>query len=238
MRGLQRMRADENDADKGADLKKYGLEQPAQQWRFKSGDAEKLHLLIGAPENDKPDARRYAKLSGSDAVFLLSSKITAKLLEEYRSRKPWPPLDAVQVEELNVVGPDTSFTLKKNEAGWNVQREPDWKVKPAVVTDTLDALASLKVLRYLADSQANLQLYGLAKPSWTIEVKTPMGKRTLLLGRTEENSKRFYATVPGSDAVFVLDEADSAKRHCPGRWRRFSNPKRRNDFGLSAFFSG
>jgi hypothetical protein len=211
VRGLQRLRADEIVADKGADLKKYSLDQPILQWRFKSGDAEKLHLLVGAAENDKPGARRYAKLANSDQVFLLNSKITAKLLEEYRNRKPWPALDAVQAEELTVVGPDKTFTLRKKDTAWTVAGEPDWKVKAAVVTDMLDALASLKVQRYLADAKADLQLYGLAKPTWTIEVKTPMGKRTLLLGRHVENSKRFYATVPGSEVVFVLDEADSLR---------------------------
>ena len=112
---------------------------------------------------------------------------------------------------MTVIGPDKTFTLRKRDAGWSVAGEPDSKVKTSVVTDVLDALASLKVLRYLADAKADLQLYGLAKPSWTIEVKTPMGKRTLLLGRNEESSKRFYATAPGSDAVFVLDESDSLR---------------------------
>jgi hypothetical protein len=211
VRGLQRLRADEIVEGKGADLKKYGLEPPALQWRFKSGDTEKLHLLVGAAENDKPGARRYAKLGNSDQVFLLSSKITAKLLDEYRNRKPWPALDAAQAEELAVVGPDKTFTLKKQDVGWSVAGEPDGKVKTNVVTDTLDALASLKALRYVTDVKADLQLYGLAKPAWTIEVKTPMGKRTLFLGRNEENSKRFYATVPGSDAVFIVDEADGLR---------------------------
>jgi hypothetical protein len=144
-------------------------------------------------------------------VFLLSGKTTAKLLDEYRSRKPWPALDAAQVEEIAVVGPDKAFTLKKKDAQWSVAGEPDWKVKPAIVTDTLDVLASLKVLRFIADTKADLQLYGLTKPTWTIEVQNPTGKRTLFLGRTEENSKRFYATVPGSESVFVIDEAESAR---------------------------
>ena len=210
IRSLQRLRADEIVAEKGADLKKYGLDMPFLQWWFKAGDTSKLHLVVGAAENDK-SGRRYAKLGNNDQVFLLGSKITAKLLDEYRSRKPWPALDAASVEELTIAGPDKAFTLKKKDAGWSVAGEPDQKVKSATVTDALDALASLKVLRYIADAKADLQLYGLTKPAWTIDVQTPMGKRTLLLGRTEANSKRFYAALPGSDAVFVIDEPESTR---------------------------
>jgi hypothetical protein len=211
VRLLQRLRADEIVAEKGADLKKFGLDQPVVQWRFKSGDAEKVHLLVGSLENDKPGARRYAKLGNQDQVFLLSAKLTAKATEEFRDRKPWPALDAAQVEELTVTSADKKFTLRKKDGKWSVPGE-DWTVKTDIVIDTLDALASLKALRYVADTKANPQLYGLAKPAWKIELQTPMGKRELWLGGNEGGaSKRFYAAVPGSDSVFVIDDDQSAR---------------------------
>jgi len=210
IRLLLRLRADEIVAEKGADLKKFGLDQPIVQWRFKSGDAEKLNLLVGGLENDKPGARRYAKLGNQEQVFLLSPKLTAKATDEYRSRKPWPALDAAQVEELTATSPDKTFTLRKKDGKWSVPGE-DVAVKADIVVDTLDALASLKALRYEADAKADLQLYGLAKPVWKIEVQTPMGKRELWLGRNEGASKRFYATTPGSDAVFVVDDEQSLR---------------------------
>jgi hypothetical protein len=211
VRLLQRLRADEIVAEKGANLKKFGLDKPIVQWRFKSGDAEKLNLLIGAPENDKPGARRYAKLGNQDQVFLMSAKLTAKATEEFRNRKPWPALDAAQVDEFTVTSPDKAFTLRKKDGKWSVPGQ-DWTVKADIVIDTLDALASLKALRYVADAKVNLQEYGLAKPAWKVEVQTPMGKRELWLGRNEGGaSKRYYASVPGSDSVFVIDEDQSAR---------------------------
>ena len=211
VRSLQRLRADEIVAEKGADLKKYGLDQPFLQWRFKSGDADKLNLVVGAAESDKPGARRYAKLEGKDQVFLLGGKVTAKLLDEYRGRKPWDAFDAAQVEELTISGPDKSFKLHKKDGKWSVAGEPDLKVKTQIVTDTLDAMASLKATSYIADTKADLQLYGLTKPAWRIDVQTPTGKRELLLGRNEGTSKRYYAAVAGGDAVFVIDEADGSR---------------------------
>jgi hypothetical protein len=94
---------------------------------------------------------------------------------------------------------------------WTVVGEPDAQVDLGALTDTLDALAGLKALRYVTDQKADLQLYGLKPPAWTIEVRTPTGMRTLLLGRTEGESPRLYATVPETGAVFVLSEADSRR---------------------------
>jgi hypothetical protein len=210
IRLLQRLRADEIVGEKGADLKKYGLDQPLLQWRFKAGENDKLTLLVGGLENDKPGARRYAMLANQDHVFLLSAKLTAKATDEYRSRKPWGPLDAAQVEGLTITGPDGALTLRKRDTRWTIPGQ-DATVKTSVVTDTLDALASLKALRFEADDKADLQLFGLAKPAWKIDVQTPAGKRELLLGRNEGGSTSFYATVPGSNAVFVLDEETGAR---------------------------
>jgi hypothetical protein len=214
VRGLQRLRADEIVADKGADLKKFGLDSPAVSWKLKAGEREVLHLLVGDAETGKektPQPRHYAKLTKGDEVFLLSGKLSAKLLEEFRSRKPWANLDAAQVDQLKIVGPDKTLTLKKRGEAWTIVGDPDAAVSAKAVVDTLDALAGLKALRWQADAKADLQLYGLAKPMWTIEAKTPAGLRTLLLGRTEGDSRRFYATVAGSDSVFILSEADGER---------------------------
>ncbi len=214
VRSLQRLRVDEIVADKGADLKKFGLESPVVQWKLKAGEREVLHLLLGAVETGKekaPQPRHYAKLAKGDEVFLLPAKLSAKLLEEHRSRKPWASLDAAQVDQLKIVGPDKTVTLKKRGDAWSIVGEPDAVVSAKAVVDTLDAVAGLKALRWQADAKADLQLYGLTKPTWTIEAKTPAGPRTLLLGRTEGDSRRFYASVAGSDSVFVLSEADSER---------------------------
>jgi len=46
-----------------------------------------------------------------------------------------------------------------------------------------------------------------------IDVQTRDGKRTVQIGRTEGESKRYYARVPAKDRsdVFVISEADGAR---------------------------
>ena len=194
-------------AAKGADLKTYGLEKPEIRWKIVNGEKEVLNLLIGAPEKD---GRRYAKLGQGDQVFLLNAKQSESALAEYRSRKPWASLDSAQIEQIVYAGA-TSFTLKKKDTTWSVQEKPDAKINAKTVTDTLDALAGLKVDRYIADAKGELQLYGLQTPTWKIEINAGGSPRTLLIGRAEGSSQRLYATVAGTDVVFVLSADDSRR---------------------------
>ncbi|MCS7046628.1 MAG: DUF4340 domain-containing protein, partial [Gemmataceae bacterium] len=206
---LRRLRAEEIIADKG-DPRTYEFDRPAAVWTLTAGDKEVLALIVGKAEAVKDkDAkpRRYAKLAKSDTVFLLSAKLSGKLLEEYRSRKPWTALDAVAIEQLSFGGP-APFTLKKDDKDWRVVGMPDVKVNSKAVTDTLDALAGLKVERWLIDHNAEVQLYGLQPPQLTIDIQTSTGKRTLLIGRNEQDSARRYAAVAGETAVFVMSEDD------------------------------
>ncbi len=204
---LRRPRAEEIVALKGADLKPYGLDLPETQWHFWNGDKEALDLRVGKADKE---GRRYAMLADGDQVFTLNAKLSGLLSAEYRSRKPWAALDAAQVEKISYTGP-TSFVLKKKDSNWELVSSPETKINAKQVTDTLDALASLKAARFVVDTKADLKLYGLDPAVWTIDIDTPAGKRALLIGRAEGDSKRVYATVPGSDAVFIIAEADAER---------------------------
>jgi hypothetical protein len=217
LRSLVRLRADELVADKPADLKPYGLSPPLARWRFYSGDKEVLDLLIGTAEagkKEQKDSRHYAKLAAGDLVFLLKPQTTAKALAEYRGRKVWDrPLDAAQVGKVTFAYASGPFALKKDDNSWSVSGKSEVKVDAKAVSDTLDALAGLKVERYVADQGADLALYGLKTPNLAVEIETLSGKHVLHIGRPEGETKRYYARVPEAkdNAVFVISE-DAAAR--------------------------
>jgi hypothetical protein len=80
------------------------------------------------------------------------------------------------------------------------------------MSDTLAAISGLKVERYVADKDPDLQLYGLDKPELVLDIQTPAGKKTLNIGRQEGGSKRYYAQVPEKKGeVFVISEADAGR---------------------------
>jgi hypothetical protein len=206
-----RLQADELVADKPADLKPYGLDKPEARWRFLSGDKEVLNLLIGA--KDQMGGRVNAKLANDGLVFLLKPSLTTKALAEYRNRAIWPAApDAAQVEGLRFGYAKNPFSLEKAGGVWQALGKPEFLVNSRTVSDTLAAISGLKVERYVADKDADLQLYGLDKPDLVLDIQTPTGKKTLAIGRQEGGSKRYYAQVPEKKGeVFVISEADAER---------------------------
>jgi hypothetical protein len=204
------LRADRLIADKAADLKSYGLDKPAARWIFQSGGKDALELLLG-----KSDAGKlYAKLANSDLVFTLDPNLSKQAEAEFRSRTVWPaPVDAVQIEHIHFGG-QSPFTLEKVDNVWKIAGKSDAKVNEEAVKELLDGLAGLKSTRFVADKTTDFKLYGLDPSERTIELQTPAGKRTLLIGRQEGESKRYYARVPEGDAaqaVFILGENEARK---------------------------
>jgi hypothetical protein len=210
-KSISRLRADKLVAEKPADLKPFGLDRPRVRWHFLTSDKQELGLLVGSLE--KGGKRAYAMLEKGDLVFLLNERLTNQALAEYRDRKVWAPLDAVQVEKLRYGYPKAGFVLQKVPDGWQVAGRPELKVKADAVRDTLDALARLQADHYVMDKGGDRKLFGLEPPSLSLEVFTASGSRTLLLGRQEGTSGGYYATVAGEkDApIFVLSESETRK---------------------------
>jgi hypothetical protein len=211
--GLRPLRADELVADKGGDLKSYGLHRPTARWRFLQNSKELLTLEVGNTDKAK-GGKAFARLGTSPLVFLLDGPTTARVLAEYRSRKVWgiSAPDAAQVEKIRYGYAKDPFVLQKVDKDWQVSGKPMTKIKADAVRDVLDALASLQAERYVADRAEELKLYGLEPPVLTLELETPTGKKALHVGRQEGNSQRHYALVPGENAaVFLLSEADARR---------------------------
>ena len=171
-----------------------------------------LELLLGTPT---VDGKVYGKLAGNDLVFLLDPNLAKQAEAEYRSRTVWPaPLDAVQIEKIQFGGPENPFGLEKVDNVWKVSGKPADNVNQDTMKELPDALAGLKAARFVADKTTDFKLYGLDPAQRTIEIQTQSGKRTLLIGRQEGESSRYYARIPEGEtaqAVFVISEETARK---------------------------
>lgn len=210
--GLARLRADELVVEKPTpeDLARFGLDKPETRWQIKN--AGKLLLEINLGKRDESSTRCYAQITGKDLVFLLDVKQTNWLQGEFRSRTVWAtPLDAVQVDSIKVTSANNNFELSKRNNVWVSVPKPADRINDVLVNAMLASLAGLKLERYVVDKGASLNLFGLDPVETTIEIGTPMGKKTLLVGRQEGGSKKYYARVADNKQgdVFVLSEADS-----------------------------
>ncbi|MGE3807878.1 MAG: DUF4340 domain-containing protein, partial [Gemmataceae bacterium] len=212
LNALARLRADELVAEKAVD-ELYGLDRPEARWQFLDGDKVVLDLLVGKPDEKDP-ARRHARLAGDSVVFLLSPKLTGQLLAEYRNRTPWPSFDAVQAQAIRFDYRENPFLLLKLGERWLAKEQPDAMIDAGKINTLLDALARLKIERFIADKDADPKLYGLDPPELVLEVAVGQkDRRVLHIGRREGDSQRYYARLPDdkSGAVFLLSEEDAKK---------------------------
>lgn len=210
--GIARLRADELVVEKPSpeDLTRFGLDKPETRWQIKN--AGKLLLEINLGKRDESATRCYAQIAGKDLVFLLDVKQTNWLQGEFRSRTVWAtPLDAVQIDSIKVTSLNNNFELAKRNNVWVSVPKPTDRINDVLVNAMLASLSGLKLERYVVDKGASLNLFGLDPVETTIEIATPMGKRTLLIGRQEGGSKKYYARVADNKQgdVFILSEADS-----------------------------
>lgn len=207
-----RLRADEFVADRPADLRKYGLDAPEARWRFIANDRDVLKLAVGVKEANGD--RRYAKLDGSDTVFLLDPAMSNRLVAEYRQRNAWTAVPPDQIETLVYSIGDKTLVLQKADGRWQVPGRPEQAVNAAAIDDLAATMANLRVERFVVDKDPDLRAFGLLNPARTIVIRARGGNPlTLYLGGYEPGSKRLYARVfdNARTDVFTLSETDSAK---------------------------
>src|SRR5579883_1361348 len=208
------LRASDWVADKPtpAELKSFGLENPEATWTVKNGDKVELVLRLG---KKTADGRVYATSGTSGLVALLGPVQSAKVLGEYRVRKPWT-LDAFQAVAIEITRGGKSFTLKKTGMTWSDPAAPNDAIDPRAVIELLGGLTALQVDRYAMDADADPKLFGLDKPDTTITVTLKDGStRTLAIGGVVggTDDKQRYARVveKGRTDVFVLSAIDTAR---------------------------
>ncbi|HEY1191168.1 MAG TPA: DUF4340 domain-containing protein [Gemmata sp.] len=209
---LAKLRAADWVAEKPADLKPFGLDKPEATWTVSNGDKVVLTLQIGKAA---PDGRVYASAGPDGMVALLGNNQAAKVLAEYRARKPWT-VDAFQAERIEITRGGKTFALQKQGAAWADPGAPTDLISAPAVTELLGSLTALQVERYAVDENGDPKLFGLEKPEVVLAVTFKDGTtRELAIGGPVggTNEKQRYARVldKGRSDVFVLSTADTAR---------------------------
>ena len=210
---LAKLRASDWVAEKPApaELKTFGLENPEATWTVSNGDKEVLVLRVG---KTAADGRLYATVGAGGAVALLGKAEAARVLGEYRVRKPWT-LDAFQAETVEITRGDKTFTLKKAGMAWVDPAAPADAIDPRAVAELLGGLTALQVDRYAVDAGGDPKLFGLEKPEVTLTVTLKDGSKRVLAvgGGVGADTRQRYARVADAarSDVFVLSAADTAR---------------------------
>ena len=208
---LGKLRAETWLGTKGKDLKPYGLDKPEAKWTLSYGDKPVLVLLIG---KKTADGRVHVATDTGELVGLLDPVMSARVLAEYRQRKPWD-VDLAQIQAIEIDAPGGKLTLQKSGMMWLDAAKPTEPIDARVVNELLGTLGALRVERYVADKGADLKLFGLEKPEFTVTAESGMSRHALQIGSTVggTDGKQRYARIADKDRgdVFVLTEADTTR---------------------------
>ena len=196
---------------KELDLKSFGLERPDARWTLSNGNAAVLILLLGKKATD---GRVHATTDKAELIGLLDRQLAARVLAEYRQRKPWE-VDAAQVTGIEIATPAGTFRFEKTGPTWTDPAQPADPIDGMEVTDLLGTLGGLRVERYAADVTADPKLFGLGKPETTLTVTAGRSRHALELGGVVGGTggRQRYARIVDKERsdVFVLSEADTIR---------------------------
>ncbi len=209
---LGKLRAADWVAEKPADLKPFGLDRPEATWTVSNGDKVVLTLLIG---KTAPDGRIHVSAGTGGMIALLGKEQSAKVLAEYRVRKPWT-IDAFQADTVEITRSGKTFAMQKRGAAWVDPAAPGDMIRVPALTELLGGLTALQVERYAVDEKGDPKLFGLETPEVTLMVTFKDGStRTLAVGGVVGGTadKQRYAKVVDKNRteVFVLSVADTTR---------------------------
>ncbi|HEV3438430.1 MAG TPA: DUF4340 domain-containing protein [Gemmata sp.] len=207
-----KIRVDTWVAQKTGDLKAFGIDKPEAKWMIFDGDKPVLTLLLG---KKTPDGRVYVTTDKSELVGLLDPMLTARVLAEYRQRRPWE-VDVAQVEGVEIAKGGAKFELQKAGPAWFDPAKTTDPIDVRAVNELLGTLGALRVDRYAVDKDADPKLFGLENPEMRLTITSPGGaKRVLEIGAVVggTDGKQRYARVVDKDRsdVFVLTALDTMR---------------------------
>jgi hypothetical protein len=201
------------EAQTPSSLGEYGLDQPQKIFKFQTTQGQPVTLSIG---KDNPAGfAKYAMLSSSPGIFLLDSTDTKDLIDktlfDFRDKRVLPvSMDnakqiqlkfdlsgqqnaAAEIEKAKKLG----LPVKPPKIVMTKQGNSNWEITdPAVRTDHGDTnyfvtnLTGAVIKSVEDDNPKSLAAYGLDRPQIRLEVTTPDGTHSLLVGKKKEAPKK------------------------------------------------
>jgi hypothetical protein len=202
----------------GQNLADYGLEDPLVELIISEGGDEMI-LSIGAPT----EIGNNIYLLGPDRerIYVVGREFMDNLpvgLDELRNRDIFD-IPVFEVSELSVqikseAGRSDNDNLKvrlSNTTGqWRFEAPLSAEADPALVSNTINTLASLKVGRFIESGAGDPVIQGLENPSMRITLHGNKRRQTLLVGSPDpsaqaQRSAQLFARLEGNPITFTVD---------------------------------
>lgn len=197
---------------KGDDAAASGIDTP----RFKvtiagkhDGEPFEYALQLGATV---VAGQGIAKIAGGETVYAVSPSLHRVLDGKKREAflgKQLTELTPTQVDKATLITGDRSFSLASDGTAWRLTDPDNGRVDTKAADALINAIGFATVDQFVADTDDDLQRYGLDEPTHALSVEGWSGDerftRTLKIGRaTDLKDEQFYAHFSEVPIVFAL----------------------------------
>ncbi|MGH9397043.1 MAG: DUF4340 domain-containing protein [Terriglobia bacterium] len=198
---------DQQIAQHPSDLKDFGLDPPAETLSVVLDTApHQLTLRLGG--ETPTSSGIYAQVAGRPQVFTLTDEVKTsieKSLFDLRDTRA-VTLSTDEINRIQAKNGSQAYTLVKNPEGvWEVSLPISVRADHLAVEGLMDSLQSLTMQSIVAENKKDSAKYGLGKPTLTVDLTTPGGSQTLVVGKRAASG--YYAMNSALAPVFTLDES-------------------------------
>jgi|SRR5579864_3968449 len=192
--------------DKAADLKRYGLDEPAVEADFTEKDNKSQSLLIG---DDTPTGGAvYAALRNDPRVFTIASynkNSVDKTVNDLRDKRLLT-VNADKISRVELVERGEDIEFGRNKEDWQILKPRPLRADSNQVGDLVRKLtdARMDLSGTDTDSKKSASSFAHGTPVATAKVTDESGTQELLIHKEKD---KYYAKSTAVDGVFTIDSS-------------------------------
>jgi len=184
-------------------LAKYGLVNPAVKIEFR--DKKGASHTVDLGDKDFSNSSVYAVVDDSKQVDLLSTSLlddTTKPVSQLRDRS-MIDLNSTEVTGLTLDDSSGRVIVTKAKAGWEITNPRQTLADSSTVDALVSSLSSSKFTDVVSETSTDLNKYGLAHPTVTLDATAQGGKQFHLLLAKKGDS--YYGHDESRPMIFSVD---------------------------------
>lgn len=203
---LSSLNADRVIEEKAADLKPFGLADPALEVGVTLKDNKVSQLQIGDPTPSGSDY--YAKLAGDLRVFTIASynkSSVDKSAGDLRDKRLLTA-DLDKASQIEVSAPKQDITFARNKDEWQILKPGPWRADGFAVDELVQTLkdAKMDTAPSAADAKENASAFNSGKPVATVKVTVPAGTQTL---QVRKDKDAYFAKSSAVEGIYKVSGA-------------------------------
>ncbi len=193
--------------DKAANLKQYGLDQPAFQVEIAEKDNKTQKLLIG---DDTPTgSASYAMLAGDPRVFTIGTYAKTSLdknLNDLRDKR-LVTVDPDKVSRVVILKKNQNIEFGRNKDEWQILKPKPLRAESDQVSELLRKLTDAQMDLSSSDTEEAASAFAHATPLATARLTDQSGTQELQVRRsqTDKSNNVYYAKSSAVEGAYKIN---------------------------------